>query len=144
MKVNIIITLFLVVIISRGPSGGKFKSKKNERGGEEGRTRRLFSGEDLLKGAPWWHQKMTEEACYQLGFTNASSELVAWHADYVDSYAYNPLYWFDASGGGGLGRFKVAQSIHQDLVKVHDDDCSTNKEVITTAYRYMTGCLVGL
>jgi len=83
------------------------------------------------------------KACKQVsGFEDATCEEVAWHADYVDSYAYNPLWWF--VDGGGIKQFKASWSIFPDLAKVHFDDLELPEEVITAYSRYINGCLVGL
>lgn len=126
-------------------------------GGANLLSRTLFGGEDLLEGNPFWHERFSEIACEASGFAEIPMNMVAWHADYTDSYSYNPLYWFkpligivldDAnvkdSASAGLQRFKAARSIHPDLVNVHYDDIFTTEALIEQHYRYVTGCLVGL
>jgi len=112
--------------------------------GVRGIHRALFSGEDLLQNDPWHHEGFSKEACAEVGFSTPSAENVAWHADYVDSYCYNPLWWFNLGDGGGYDRFKASRSISPDLKKVHFDDLNFPQQVITAFYRYINGCLVGL
>lgn len=105
-------------------------------------SRNLFGGEDLFKGDPWWHEKLSENAIEGLGFSPLVSDRIAWHADYTDSYCYNPYYWF--STPDFVDRFKAARSLFPFLTKVHNDDLFSTDQVIAAQYRYMTGCLVGL
>jgi hypothetical protein len=102
----------------------------------------LFGGEDLINGLPWYHEKFSAEACKSFGITDEAAKEIAWHADYTDSYAYNPIYWFSTTDF--INRFKAAQSLAPDLVKVHNDDLFNTAQVITAQYRYTKGCLLGL
>jgi len=77
--------------------------------------RELFGGEDMVKGNPWWHTTLSEEASKEAGFSKDASERVAWHALYTDFYIYNPFYWFGTSNF--VNRFKAAMSIKPDLLK---------------------------
>lgn len=91
--------------------------------------RELFGGEDMVKGNPWWHTTLSEEASKEAGFSKDASERVAWHALYTDFYIYNPFYWFGTSKF--VNRFKAAMSIKPDLLKVHNDDLFTTRQIIT-------------
>ena len=64
----------------------------------------LFGGEDPVLGRPWHHESITREAAVAAGFSTAAAEELAWHADYVDSYLYNPLWW----APGGIPRLKAS------------------------------------
>ncbi|MGC4045361.1 MAG: hypothetical protein QM758_16340 [Armatimonas sp.] len=57
------------------------------------------------------------------GFTSGAAGSIAWHADYVDSYGYNPLWW----APGGLGRLRAALSCKPEITKVHFDDLVTTR-----------------
>ncbi len=65
---------------------------------------------------------------------------MAWHADYVDSYLYNPLWW----AGGGLDRFKVALFHHDELVKLHFDDLNSTRQILLAWDRYLAGTVAGI
>lgn len=86
--------------------------------------RELFGGADLFFGNPWYHEVFSEEAALDAGFSADVAERIAWHADYTDSYCYNPFYWFQTAD---ISRFKAARSLYPDLAKVHYDDCNTNQ-----------------
>ncbi|MES2460499.1 MAG: hypothetical protein V4671_07935, partial [Armatimonadota bacterium] len=104
-----------------------------------------FGGEDPVLGNPWHHEKISRDAAKAVGFSfnpridtenapvptlatmfsddprrsgDKAAEAIAWHADYVDSYLYNPLWW----APGGISRFKVALATAPELEKVHFDD----------------------
>lgn len=115
---------------------------------QDPKIRKLFGGEDMMLGNPWYHEVLSETAAEAFGFDTEAAHRIAWNADITDSYAYNPFYWFDPLTSFGLEaavhRFKAAKSIGPDLVKVHNDDLFTTMQVVHTQYRYMTGCLVGL
>jgi hypothetical protein len=55
------------------------------------------------------------------GFTPGAAGSICWHADYVDSYGYNPLWW----APGGLSRLRAALSCKPEINKVHFDDLVT-------------------
>ena len=76
-----------------------------------------FSGEDLLRGNPWYHQLLTERAARACGFDQPAVDTLKWHADYIDSYAYNPLWWAD----GGISRLKVSLATVDELAKLEGD-----------------------
>src|SRR4028118_2028458 len=83
----------------------------------QSQTVHAFSGEDPVFGHPWYHEKLTREAAKEAGFSfnstkddedekndkrelDGAAEALAWHADYIDSYLYNPVWW----GQGEIGR----------------------------------------
>lgn len=99
-----------------------------------------FSGEDILRGNPWYHQLLTERAARACGFTGEAADTLKWHADYIDSYAYNPLWWAD----GGLSRLKVSLATVGELEKLHFDDLFSTLAVEANWKRILTGTLVGL
>lgn len=101
---------------------------------------RPFAGEDFLLGNPWHHEAISEDAMRARGFGAQALDEVAWHADYVDSYLYNPLWWIQ----GGLSRYKVAMASFTDLSHVHFDDNFSGEHVRRTWRRYLSGCMAGL
>jgi hypothetical protein len=111
-------------------------------------TQPLFGGLDPVKGDPWYHEQMTWNAARDAGWatgtgntddTTAAAAL-AWHADFVDSYLYNPLWW----AAGGLTRFRAALVHHDDLVTVHFDDLTSARQVQLVWRRYQAGTVAGL
>ena len=124
-----------------------FLRKPKEHGNQLTRViaRDLFSGEDMLKGQPFHHEDITETALKDAGFALETSDAIAWHADYVDSYLYNPIWWFSGvvSDNPVFDRFVAARSISPELEKLHFDDLGTS-QVVSMFLRYMRGCLVGL
>lgn len=99
-----------------------------------------FGGEDLIQGNPWHHEAISEDAMKARGFGAAALDEIAWHADYVDSYLYNPLWWIP----GGLSRFKVSLASYDELAKVHFDDNFSAPHVQRTWRRYLSGTMAGL
>ncbi len=99
-----------------------------------------FSGEDILHGNPWYHQLLTERAAQACGFSPAAIESLKWHADYIDSYAYNPLWWAD----GGLDRLKASLATYDNLAKLHFDDLFSTLQVEANWKRILAGTLAGL
>lgn len=99
-----------------------------------------FAGEDFLYGNPWHHEAISEDAMKAKGFSPAALDEIAWHADYVDSYLYNPLFWIQ----GGLSRYKVAMATFPELAKVHFDDNFSGDHVRRTWRRYLSGAMAGL
>lgn len=99
-----------------------------------------FSGEDPIVGHPWHHEQLTREATLKVGFAPEVVEVVAWHADYVDSYLYNPLWWVQ----GGLDRLKISLATRGELVKVHFDDLVSGDHVRYMWRRYLGGTVAGL
>ncbi len=122
-----------------------------------------YGGEDVLKGDPWHHEDITCRAligdarCYSaaganivyadasLGFSENAAHAIAWHADYIDSYLYSPIWW--ASAGRPLevlSRFKAGMANYWHLASLHFDDLKSTEEVEATWKRYMAGTLIGL
>ena len=99
-----------------------------------------FSGEDLLRGNPWYHQLLTERAARACGFNQPAADTLKWHADYIDSYAYNPLWWAD----GGISRLKVSLATVDELAKLHFDDLFSTAQVEANWKRILAGTLIGL
>ena len=106
-----------------------------------------FSGEDLSDGDPWHHENITRRALagdpprYEgAGFSPAAAAAIAWHADYVDSYAYNPLWWLQGEGGR-LDAVLVGQP---EFAKLHFDDVFSTTGILDTWQRYAAGTLAGL
>lgn len=99
-----------------------------------------FGGEDPLMGRPWHHEDISEKAAAQAGFSTEAADSIAWHADYVDSYLYNPLWW----APGGITRFKAALSTGDELEKVHFDDLFSSDQVRYMWRRYTSGTVAGL
>ncbi|MDQ3813371.1 MAG: hypothetical protein M3347_05415, partial [Armatimonadota bacterium] len=111
-----------------------------------------FSGEDPLYGKPWHHAQITHEAAAKVGFdsipnwneehtaNDRAAEVLAWHADYIDSYLYNPIWW----ARGGLDRYKVSLSTYDELAKLHFDDLFSGDHVRRVWPRYLTGTVAGL
>jgi hypothetical protein len=103
-----------------------------------------FGGEDpfcMGESPPctFWHEIITQEAAQKANFSRRAANEIAWHADYVDAYAYNPLWWAE----GGLDRLKVSLS-SPDLKNVHFDDLTANGQVRAAWQRYLTGTVIGL
>jgi hypothetical protein len=119
-------------------------------------SRPLFGGEDPVSGNPWHHAKITwhgakdPEAGWDApgewkdatGPTDdgSAAAAIAWHADYLDSYLYNPLWW----APGGLVRFKAALLHQNDLTKLHFDDTTSTRQIQILWARYLGGTLAGL
>ncbi len=113
-----------------------------------------FGGENLLstKWRDWHHNTLSRFAAQQAGFVrklanetesedpDSPAGEVAWHADFIDSYAYNPLYWVL----GGTSRIACSAGIHDELVKLHFDDLSSVPQVRYQYFQYTTGALQGL
>ena len=110
-----------------------------------------FGGEDPIKGSPWYHEKLTREAAIAAGFdgglpskaapdSGAPANGLAWAADYVDSYLYNPLW----QAAGGPSRYKAALLAHDDLIKVHFDDLTSTAQIEWAWRRYLGGTVAGL
>lgn len=99
-----------------------------------------FAGEDFLLGNPWHHEAISEDAMKAKGFSVAAYDEIAWHADYIDSYLYNPLFWIQ----GGLSRYKVAMASFDELAKMHFDDNFSGDHVRRTWRRYLSGAMAGL
>jgi hypothetical protein len=118
------------------------------------RTVDAFGGEDPAVGGPWYHEVMTRAAAAAAGWSSRTAphdegrstprseqdragEAVAWAADYVDSYLYNPVWWV----AGGSDRFHLAVMLHDDLVKLHFDDLTSTPQVRHMWARYEAGTI---
>ena len=95
----------------------------------------------------WHHQDIAYDALIAAGFRagppgkgQGAAESITWHADYIDSYLYNPLFWIP----GGLDRFKVALATEPELLKLHFDDNFSLPAVQAAFRKYVTGTLAGL
>ena len=127
-----------------------------------------FGGEDILEGQPWHHENITERALagdqlfYSVlagdgprfeviydgaGFTAGAADSVAWHADFLDSYLYSPLWWAQGALGGLAGliqRLKASLVGQVELAKLHFDDTFTSAGIRDNWERYADGTLIGL
>lgn len=116
-----------------------------------------FGGEDIRYGRPWHHLDMTlralagdeeaeagvpEDVFDGAGFDRQAAMSVAWHADYIDSYLYNPIWWLQ--GAPGSRRFKASISQFDHLAAMHHDDTFTNEGLADNWKRYTAGLLIGL
>ena len=108
----------------------------------------LFGGEDPLGSAPgpdnWHHEGLTRRAARSSGWSDEAENALAFHTDYVDSYLYNPLWWFDLANGGGPGRLPVVMSSQSELIKVHFDDLFHPESVRSMWRRYLSGTAASL
>lgn len=111
-----------------------------------------FGGEDFLEGKPWHHRDITvralsgDDPLYQSDITfGAGLDAVAWHAEYVDSYLYSPLFWsrgfFESSL---IDRTRASLVGYDDLSKLHFDDAFTGGGILGSWERYAAGTLAGL
>lgn len=107
-----------------------------------------FGGENPLGSAPdpenWHHEGITKRAAESAGWSDNAGQALAFHNDYVDSYLYNPLWWFDITSGGGRDRFAAALSTRHELEKLHFDDLFSQEDVNEMWDRYLGGTLTGL
>ena len=80
------------------------------------------------------------------GFSRDAALALAWHADWVDSYLYNPLWWASAfdGKGGAVKRAIVSAATYEDLAKVHFDDSFSIDEINDDWTRYSAGTVIGL
>jgi hypothetical protein len=108
----------------------------------------MFGGEDPLGSAPaednWHHEGLTRQAARAAEWCAEAENALAFHVDYVDSYLYNPLWWFDVANGGGPDRLPVVMSSQSELVKVHFDDLIHPESVRGMWRRYLSGTAAGL
>ncbi|MES2460752.1 MAG: hypothetical protein V4671_09215 [Armatimonadota bacterium] len=111
-------------------------------GATASRPASAFGGEDPLNGKPWHHEDITRTAAMDpsIGFTAEAANALAWHADYIDSYLYNPLWW----AKGGLHRLKSSLATGTELEKLHFDDLFARDRVEHTWRRYLSGTIAGL
>lgn len=120
-----------------------------------------FGGEDVVLGDPWHHEDITcraiagdtgcgmsGNAVYQsseLGFAPPARHAIEWHADYIDSYLYSPLWWVQAGRPLHIvKRFKASRSNYWHLASLHFDDLNDQPAIEAAWRRYMAGLLVGL
>lgn len=106
-----------------------------------------FSGEDPLAPSPnednWHHEGLSRKAARRAGWSSQAETALAFHADYLDSYLYSPLWWFHPDGGG-VPRLRVALSSEAELVKVHFDDLFAPETVRAMWRQYLSGTVCGL
>lgn len=123
-----------------------------------------FGGEDIAFGKPWHHEHITLVALtgdpkwdpdnvYEPQITfPAGAESIAWHADNIDSYLYNPVFWArgaaewagDNTDSDPFQRTKASLVGFEDLAKLHFDDTFTNAGLRANWERYAMGTLIGL
>jgi len=125
-----------------------------------------YSGEDLLKGGPWHHADITCRAlngdayCLKipktkeiyaddLGFSERATHAIAWHADYIDSYIYSPLWWAQAAKKGKPARsirdrYLSGMANYWGLASLHFDDLNSSQDIEATWNRYFAGTLIAL
>lgn len=110
-----------------------------------------FGGEDLIEGQPWHHQDITMRALQgdelyepKVKF-GAGADAVAWHADYIDSYLYSPLFLLQGfTDTSAVDRTRASLAGYDNLVKLHFDDINTGGSIAATWERYAAGTLAGL
>jgi hypothetical protein len=111
-------------------------------------TTLAFGGEDPLGTAPapnnWHHEGLTRQAARAPEWSALAQNALAFHADYLDSYLYNPLWWFDLANGGGPDRLTAVMSSRSELVKLHFDDLVHPESVRGMWRRYLSGTAAGL
>ena len=80
------------------------------------------------------------------GFSRDAAMSVAWHADYLDSYLYNPFFWVEGiDGNGGFNRrLKASLAMYDDLATLHFDDTFSTNGINDNFERYAAGALIGL
>jgi hypothetical protein len=127
---------------------------------------RSFGGEDPVNGgvagdptSGWYHELITRDGAAATGPNarwavpdpargiapgSTAADSIAWHADYLDSYLYNPLWWFNLGNGGGLGRLGVALMARPELTKMHFDDLTSTSQIRTMWRRYLGGTVAAL
>ena len=125
-----------------------------------------FGGEDPVNGAVagdptsgWYHELITRDGAGAaqpaarwtvpdpaggIALGGTAADAIAWHADYLDSYLYNPLWWFNPGNGGGLGRLGVALMARPELTKMHFDDLTSTTQIRTMWRRYLGGTVAAL
>ena len=107
-----------------------------------------FGGENPLGESPgpdnWHHEGLTRHGAAGAGWSKEAQSALAFHADFLDSYLYNPLWWFDVRYGGGPSRIPIAMSSQLDLKALHFDDLVHAEAVRQTWRRYLSGTVAGL
>ncbi|HEX6887513.1 MAG TPA: hypothetical protein VF143_05345 [Candidatus Nanopelagicales bacterium] len=143
----------------------------DRRAGVPGRLRDVpgllstFGGEDPVAGAHpdvpdsgWYHELITRAGAVAAGWSapapggapgsgavgSTAADAIAWHADYLDSYLYNPLWWFGPTTGGGLSRLGAALMARPALVTLHFDDLTSTAQIRTMWRRYLGGTVAAL
>jgi hypothetical protein len=108
----------------------------------------MFGGEDPLADAPspdnWHHEGLTRKAADDAGWSDQAQNALAFHADYLDSYLYSPLWWFDVANGGGPARIPIVMSSQHELVKLHFDDLVHPEAVRAMWRQYLSGTAAAL
>lgn len=112
-----------------------------------------FGGEDIALGKPWHHEDITERALTgdddryptEVKFSAGAADSIAWHADNIDSYLYNPVFWAKGMYQSSIfRRTKAALVGFQDLAKLHFDDTFTTAGIRSNWERYAMGTVIGL
>jgi hypothetical protein len=155
MKVKILVlvallSLFAAMAQAKDPVKPKAAPKAKKE------AKKPFGGENLLsdKWRDWHHNVLSRYAAADAGFGSnnknwtgekednigTAAEEIAWHADFIDSYAYNPLYW----SAGGPARIVKSITMHDELIKLHFDDLSSTEQVRYMFYQYTSGTITGL
>lgn len=98
----------------------------------------LQPDEDKMEN--WHHRRLSHDAALAVGWGKDAAMEMSWHTDYVDSYLYNPLWWFK----GGLGRVKVSMSLKPTLIYIHFDDLTDAWQIELMWNRYRGGMLAGV
>ncbi|RYE65663.1 MAG: hypothetical protein EOO81_12410, partial [Oxalobacteraceae bacterium] len=83
---------------------------------------------------------------------DGAAEALAWHADYLDSYLYSPIWWAAAGKGKALPaaveaifkRYKVSRAVEPELKNMHFDDLFSTDKVNAMWRRYASGTFAGL
>lgn len=105
-----------------------------------------FGGENPLGPAPdaehWHHEGITRRSAGS--WSPEARNAVAFHADYVDSYLYNPLWWGDIVNGGGVNRILLSLSTRKHLKALHFDDLFSNTDIERQWRQYLSGTVSGL
>ena len=95
---------------------------------------------DVDKMENWHHRRLSHDAALAVGWGKDAAMEMSWHTDYVDSYLYSPLWWFE----GGLGRVKASMSLKPTLINVHFDDLTDAWAIERMWDRYRGGMLAGV
>lgn len=119
-----------------------------------------YAGEDLLSGAPFHHYDITFRALAGdaavdgdqtgaifagLGFSREAAVAIAWHADYIDSYLYSPIWWAQGvAEDRPTQRIKASFSQYNHLINLHFDDTFSTTGISGTWRRYGAGTIAGL
>lgn len=88
----------------------------------------------------WHHFSLTYKAARSRGFSEKAAFSVAWHADMIDSYGYNPLVWAKS-----WDRAQAHLAVQEDYIKnMHFDDLSSTAAVECAWQRYLYRTFAGL